>query len=120
MSIGLVIIFGTLYLIPSMVAAMRGHRNGLAIGVLNILLGWTVLGWILALVWASTGNIESAAPPTKPLVKCPECAELIQPDAKRCRYCHCVVAEAPRRCGDCGRTVAPADKHCPVCGFSLT
>ena len=42
------------YLLPSLVAAARGHHNGAAILVFNLLLGWTLLGWPLALVWACT------------------------------------------------------------------
>jgi hypothetical protein len=42
------------YFLPAMVAAWRGHHNAAAIAVLNLLLGWTGLGWIVALVWAST------------------------------------------------------------------
>jgi hypothetical protein len=42
------------YMLPFCVAAWRHHPNAPAIGVLNTLLGWTVIGWIVALVWAST------------------------------------------------------------------
>jgi len=40
------------YLIPSFVAVARNHDNRFAIGALNLVLGWTVVGWIGALVWA--------------------------------------------------------------------
>jgi len=43
-----------LYFLPSIVAYSRSHRQAGAITVLNLLLGWTVLGWILAIVWAAT------------------------------------------------------------------
>lgn len=43
-----------LYLLPAFVAGIRGHHNGGAICALNVLLGWTGLGWIIALVWALT------------------------------------------------------------------
>jgi hypothetical protein len=43
-----------LYWTPSVVAYRRGHRNAAAILALNLFLGWTVLGWIVALVWALT------------------------------------------------------------------
>lgn len=43
-----------LYLLPAFVAGWRDHHNLVAIVVLNILLGWTVIGWILALVWSCT------------------------------------------------------------------
>ena len=38
------------YFLPTFVG--RNKRNGSAIFVLNLLAGWTVLGWIVALVWA--------------------------------------------------------------------
>jgi hypothetical protein len=41
-----------IYLIPWLVAAMNHRRNENAIFVLNVLLGWTVVGWVIALVWA--------------------------------------------------------------------
>jgi multisubunit Na+/H+ antiporter MnhB subunit len=44
------------YLLPSLVAANRKHANETAIVALNILLGWTFLGWVIALVWALTDN----------------------------------------------------------------
>jgi hypothetical protein len=43
-----------LYLIPTGVAWWRSHHQLMAIAALNVLLGWTVLGWIAALVWALT------------------------------------------------------------------
>ena len=46
------------YFAPAIVASYRRHRNRMAITVLNIFLGWTLLGWIAALVWASTADIE--------------------------------------------------------------
>ncbi|TRZ48114.1 superinfection immunity protein, partial [bacterium] len=30
----------------------RQHKNSLAIFLLNLLLGWTVLGWVVSLVWS--------------------------------------------------------------------
>lgn len=49
------------YFIPLLVAIARGHANRLAIGVLNLLLGWTLLGWVAALIWACTSNRKAAA-----------------------------------------------------------
>jgi hypothetical protein len=43
------------YFLPLVIALMRGpHRQTLAIGLLNLLLGWTLVGWVVALVWAVT------------------------------------------------------------------
>jgi threonine/homoserine/homoserine lactone efflux protein len=43
-----------LYLLPWLEAWRRGHSKTSAIGVLNILFGWTFIGWGIALVWAFT------------------------------------------------------------------
>ena len=45
-----------IYLIPTLVARCQEHHQLYAIGVLNLLLGWTLVGWIGALVWASKGK----------------------------------------------------------------
>jgi hypothetical protein len=41
-----------LYLLPTMIAAIGNKRATGWIFLLNFLLGWTVLGWIGAIVWA--------------------------------------------------------------------
>lgn len=46
------------YLLPTIVASARHHRNAGAIFVLNLLLGWTFLFWAVALVWSFTDNVR--------------------------------------------------------------
>jgi hypothetical protein len=46
----------SLYVMPSAIAAVRGHHQLAAIFILNILLGWTIIGWIAALIWAATAK----------------------------------------------------------------
>lgn len=41
-----------LYFLPSIGARLRGHPNAQAIIVLNLFLGWTFVGWVVALIWA--------------------------------------------------------------------
>lgn len=53
-SVGLAIGLAALYLPPSVVANMRRKRNALAVFILNLLLGWTVVAWVVALVWGVT------------------------------------------------------------------
>jgi len=43
-----------LYFIPTIVAHRRGHRQKTAIFVLNLFAGWTVIAWVVAIVWAFT------------------------------------------------------------------
>ena len=40
------------YFLPWAVAASRGKSNAAAVGVLTFLLGWTFVGWVVALVMA--------------------------------------------------------------------
>ena len=40
------------YMLPCMIAAHRKHHSTNPICVLNILLGWTFLAWVIALIWA--------------------------------------------------------------------
>jgi uncharacterized membrane protein YczE len=40
------------YFIPWMVAALRGKSNAWTVFWVNFLLGWTLIGWIVALVIA--------------------------------------------------------------------
>jgi hypothetical protein len=42
------------YLFSGVIAWARRHRNRAAIILLDILLGWTVIGWIAAMIWAFT------------------------------------------------------------------
>lgn len=54
MGMGAIITMLFFYFLPTMIALARQHQNGLAIFILNLLLGWTMFGWIVALVWAFT------------------------------------------------------------------
>ena len=48
-------IFGfgfVLYFLPSIIALARNKRDITAIVLLNFFLGWTAIGWVIALVWA--------------------------------------------------------------------
>jgi hypothetical protein len=47
-----------LYFLPAIFAASRKHRNDLAICATNLLLGWTILGWVGALIWSLTANVR--------------------------------------------------------------
>ena len=51
-----VVVVVFLYFIPSVVAGMRSHHQTWPIVALNLLLGWTLLGWVAALVWSLTAT----------------------------------------------------------------
>ena len=47
-----------IYFLPALVAECRHHRQKLAIGILTLVGGWTLIGWVTALVWACTIDVE--------------------------------------------------------------
>jgi len=58
----LAIVFGgVIYFAPTIMA--HGKRNSTAIFLLNLLLGWTFIGWVIALVWAATKDATASAVP---------------------------------------------------------
>lgn len=46
------IAFVALYLLPSIVAALRRHHNTASVVVIDLLLGWTLVGWVVAMAMA--------------------------------------------------------------------
>ena len=54
-----VALFVVVYLLPIQVAYLRQHRHLGSIVVITVLLGWTFIGWTVALAWAF-----SDSPPT--------------------------------------------------------
>jgi Superinfection immunity protein len=56
----LVIMF--LYLVPTLIAAARHRQNRIVIFNLNLLLGWTLIGWVVALVWSLSRDAAIVIP----------------------------------------------------------
>lgn len=44
------------YFLPSIICIGRSHLNAPAIFMTNLLLGWTGIGWIAALIWSFTNH----------------------------------------------------------------
>lgn len=59
-SIFLIIILVVLfYFLPAIVASNRKNPQTMSIFVLNLFLGWTLLGWVIALIWACANVSET-------------------------------------------------------------
>lgn len=77
-----------LYFLPSIIA--RKKPNNGSVLVVNLFLGWTLIGWVVALAMAANNpaRIETrSAPATEPTRTCPYCAEDIKAAAVVCRHC---------------------------------
>ena len=74
------------YFLPAFVAIGRGHKEFLGISIINIFLGWTLLGWVIALAWAFTSNTRPNDAHVKKTIKstiesdvyCTQCAYLME------------------------------------------
>lgn len=67
----LLIVGGVVYFLPTINAKSRKHPNRSSIFLLNLFLGWTLIGWVAALVWSAT----AIAPPEPIRVKSTEVPE---------------------------------------------
>lgn len=45
-----------LYFLPTIIAAIKSKRDTVAILLLNLFLGWSVIGWFVALIWAAKND----------------------------------------------------------------
>jgi hypothetical protein len=64
------------YLLPAIIAKCRNHYNRGAIFVLTLLGGWTLVGWIIAMVWAM---LRQPTQPSNPVANAhPDRAESAQ------------------------------------------
>ena len=74
-----------LYFLPSIIGSKK--RNKVAIFIVNLLLGWTIVGWFVALTWAVVTDAEPI--PVEPAVArfCNQCANFSLPGSRVCRRC---------------------------------
>lgn len=69
MGIGTAVTAALFYFPPTIVAWIRQHPNRVSIFLLNLLLGWTVIGWFVALIWSASSVRRY---PTSDAVKAPK------------------------------------------------
>jgi Superinfection immunity protein/zinc-ribbon domain len=91
-----------LYFLPAYLA--RNRSNFTAILVLNLLAGWTFIGWIIALVWALSSEPQrQAVTPQQPAASAP-------PQT---------APGATFFCSGCGKPNPAGARFCSSCGAAL-
>ncbi|HTW51723.1 MAG TPA: superinfection immunity protein [Stellaceae bacterium] len=48
-----------LYMLPTLIAFGRQHPRRQEVTLVNILVGWTLIGWIGVFLWAALAHVES-------------------------------------------------------------
>jgi hypothetical protein len=86
---------GVFYFLPTIIG--RSKRDAGSIFGLNLLLGWSWIGWLVALVWAL-----KADPP-------PAISPVITPPGSFCTACGAQMPGWARHCPTCGRPVIRTD-----------
>jgi len=69
-ALGALLFFGGLfglYFLPAWIADRRCSRHAGGIFLLNLLLGWTVLGWVGALIWSTLPPRDPDRPGAPPV-----------------------------------------------------
>jgi T4 superinfection immunity protein/zinc ribbon protein len=90
-----------LYFLPAFLA--RNKPNFTAILLVNLLLGWTFIGWIVALIWALSSDPQRPATAQQPAASAPQQT----------------APSATFFCTTCGKPNAAGARFCSQCGAAL-
>jgi T4 superinfection immunity protein len=77
-----------LYFLPSIIG--RDKRDATGIFLVNLFLGWTLIGWVVAFLWACASD--------RPI------------------YAQCAPAGVVRFCSHCGTPAVSLVQYCGSCG----
>ena len=123
-----------LYFVPAICAFLRDSKSKFPILVLNILFGWTGLGWLVCFIWtfASPQNPVSKKIISKTIRKktidqlsivlCTKCGSEISNTSKFCESCGIAISDTKPKiisCTKCGSEVSNTSKFCKSCGITI-
>ena len=126
-----ILVFGLLglwlYFLPGWIASRRKAQSGCAIWIVNLLFGWSVIGWILALIWALTAPpkqdtlVQVYPPGSQPTPQpapqhiCPNCGRAVQQYAANCGHCNYQLRRRMKACPYCGEDIMYSAIRCRYC-----
>jgi len=115
----LLVVAVLLYFLPSIIG--RDKRNANAILCLNVFLGWTLIGWVIALVWAVSAEEPAQLPPAAALpgYQCPKCKAPVVQNAAGCSACGVAFKATTKKCPDCAEEVKAEARKCRFCGHEF-
>jgi len=106
--IGIVFII-SFYFVPTIIAVKRDHTNMASLFALNLLGGWTFIGWLAALVWSlGEANKVVIESPKKPEAKKPLSPKPETNDTKECQFCAETIKAKAVYCKHCGKDLEEA------------
>ena len=103
-------LFLVAYFSPFIVAIVRKHRFGIVIGLLNLFLGFTLLGWLASMIWAVNKDVRERGDET---ASSDPVFYLDEPRLNEPR-----LNEHPEQAQDQGVAHASA-RQCPFCAESI-
>jgi|ERR1035437_4802634 hypothetical protein len=83
------LVIAALYFLPTIVATSRKVTNTGSVFVINLLLGWSVIGWVVALAMAVKSKTPQVVVMTSstPLPACAKCGVALTPGQQFCSNC---------------------------------
>ena len=123
-AVALVVFSVFLYTLPSVIACASVHPSRSAIYFVNWLLGWTVLGWLIAMIWSLSGinarNAVLATPVWGPRSRIPVAKPIPDAVASMAKPVPGVQSSATEPTPvPCKSALPPAFVNCPKCGVLL-
>lgn len=105
--VALVVVLG-LYFLPTIIASQRGVTNFGSIAVINLFLGWTLVGWVVALAM----SFKDVPARDAPVTASTNASTTGSPEAAALG----TDGSAYRNCPNCGRSMDRGATACPHCG----
>ena len=117
-----------LYFLPALIAARREKNSATGIFVLNLFLGWTFIGWVVALIWSFANDDPKGVSLAVSSTKSYEVVSGSALESRVCTQCKSVHEQGAEFCLHCGTKLGTNQtkvqlegefKNCPFCAETI-